>query len=219
MPQAGASVMRQALRGFREEKQMRKSMKWVKVSGNKLEEYKSFLKIFLEISTARFNCLVVDHKNVDYRKYFGGDKYLAYYRFYFYFLSRNIDLNDFYYVYLHRRETPLIRSLEVLKQKVNKHCDIIRSRSLLWPAVIPTYPVKKLEARDHKTTEELQLVDVILGAVGYHWNKWHLRNPNTAKTALAGYLARELGCEDLIIETQAAERKTAKLNVWRFPLK
>lgn len=199
---------------------MLKSMKWTKVSKAKLSEYKKFVNIFFAINGAQLNCVLLDHKKINYRKHFRGNKLLAYYRFYFYLLTRNVNFNNFYYIYVHRRETPILDSLTVLKRKVNQYCDKTSAKcSGFWSPTVPTYPVKLLEPRDHKVTEILQLADVLLGGIGYHWNNYHKINPNTAKAALSYYIASKLGLKDLRIVTPKEERLTAKINLWEFPLK
>jgi len=199
---------------------MVKSMKWTKVSKGKLNEYKKFVNIFFAINSAHINCVLLDHKKINYRIHFSGDKLFAYYRFYFYLLTRNINFNNFYYIYVHRRETPILDSLEVLKRKVNEYCDNKNAECRgFWSPTLPTYPVKLLEPRDHKVTELLQMTDVLIGSIGYQWNNYHKKNPDTGKTALSNYIATKLGLGDLRFVTSSEEKLTAKINVWEFPLK
>jgi len=75
-------------------------------------------------------------------------------------------------------------------------------------------PVKSVEDRPAKERLLIQLTDVLMGAVGYHWNEEHLKEEASAgKKYLAGYIARKLGWSDLSRETAKAYHR---FNIFRL---
>ena len=70
------------------------------------------------------------------------------------------------------------------------------------------------EPRPAKDRRLIQLVDILMGAVGYHWNELHLKeNAKESKKYLAEYIAGKLGEKDLCFCTLASDRR---FNIFRF---
>jgi hypothetical protein len=62
--------------------------------------------------------------------------------------------------------------------------------------------VTKVEPLDSKRSDLLQVADVLMGAVGFHNQDFHLRpNANKEKVELARYIAARIGRPDLKHET------------------
>lgn len=71
-------------------------------------------------------------------------------------------------------------------------------------------PVEAVSVRDSKTTESIQLCDVLLGAVLSAWND---EATASAKLAVQEAVASRLGWPDLKADTLSSE---GKFNVWMF---
>lgn len=76
------------------------------------------------------------------------------------------------------------------------------------------YPVKSVEPRPARARRLIQLTDVLMGAVGYHWNEEHLKPGSSAgKTHLASYIARKLGWKDL---RRVTAKENHRFNIFHF---
>ncbi len=88
----------------------RSELHWVKVSKGKLETYKKFIDLFATYPGTDFRCVLLDTRTLDYKKYHNGDKELGFYKFLYFFISRNIEkdfkfkgIKDKYKLILDRR--------------------------------------------------------------------------------------------------------------------
>jgi hypothetical protein len=127
-----------------------------------------------------------------------GNKDLGFYKFYYWFLLNNFAnyprvFDCDMHIFVDERSMTG-NPLEVLH--------IILNRGIRKRFFVDRDLVKSVEACDSKTSELLQLADVIMGAVGFHNNEWH-RQPNAAKhrVDLADLIARKAGRRDLMQDT------------------
>jgi len=74
------------------------------------------------------------------------------------------------------------------------------------------YCIKNIEASDSKKSPEIQIVDIIMGAVGYKWEGYQT---STAKLELIEHIENLFGLQ-LEKETPYL---TEKINIWKFKLK
>ncbi len=75
--------------------------------------------------------------------------------------------------------------------------------------------VRTIEFVDSKKYNIIQMADLLLGAIGSHYNHRHMK-PNIAqhKKDFAQYIAKHLGKNDLIFHTEKAGYKN--INIWLF---
>lgn len=174
-------------------------MKWNKVSRAKQEAYREFIDVLFPHPEAAFRCLVVDTHKIDYRQHHNSDKELGFYTFYGYALSRNMDAAHRYLVFTDARSNRLPNRLSDLKDTINAY----------WQAKgVAGDIVRNVEPRVSKDSDLLQLVDVLLGAVGYAIEEYDTSPP---KVALVEHLKACIG-EDL----RTHRGRGTGFNIWRF---
>jgi len=190
-------------------------LKWTKVSKGKLSTYKKFIDLFLSFSGVDFRCVVLDTHALDYKKYHEGDKELGFYKFLYFFLSRNVEkdykyrvVRTSYQIFIDKRrkkDNIEVGRLDKLKEVLNNRLDDSCSE-----VAIPC--VKNIEAIDSRESPEIQIVDIIMGAVGYKWEGFQT---SPAKLELIKYI------EDLFSLKLEKETPylTERINIWKFKLK
>ena len=189
-------------------------LKWTKVSKGKLDNYKKFMDFFLNFPRADFRCVVLDTHTIDYKEYHDGDEELGFYKFLYFFLSRNIekdyryrDIKNHYQIFVDRRrkgDDIEVGRLGDLKKVLNNRLD----DSCL--TIIPPC-VRNIEALDSKLSPEIQIVDVIMGAVGYVWEGFQT---SPAKLSLIYHIENTFGLK----LDRPTPYLTDKINIWKFKL-
>jgi len=188
-------------------------LKWTKVSKNKLSVYQEFVDFFWRFPLVDFRCVVLDKHAMDYQTYHQGSEELGFYKFLYFFISRNIE-KDYHYklnkepyqIFMDsRRRDNEIGRLEDLKTVLNNRLDDTC-------VLIPQPAVRRVEAvPDSKFSPEIQIIDVLLGAVGYAWEGFQT---SPAKLALIEYIQKlfdlQLDCPTPYL--------TDKFNIWKFKL-
>lgn len=188
-------------------------LKWTKVSRSKLDAYKEFIEYFAKFTGVDFRALVLDHHSVDYQKYHNGDKDLGFYKFLYFFLTRNIGKD---YAFRNQRQNhqvfldprPLTFEFgRLLDLKVHLNSDLqSRCPEIDHPVV------RNVEAvSDSKDSPEVQILDVLLGAVGYAWEGYET---SETKLSLIQYIEELFGM-DLRKNTPYLSEK---INIWNFKL-
>lgn len=188
-------------------------LKWTKVSKNKLKAYKNFIDFFSYFSGVDFRCVILDTHAIDYKKYHQGDAELGFYKFLYFFLSRNIEkdyqyrnIKKYYQIFIDsRRRDDEVGKLSDLKIFLNKRLNVVCSNT--------EQPIiRNIEAvPDSKLSPEIQIIDVLLGAVGYRWEGFQT---SPAKLELIQYIEKIFGWE----LSRPTPYLTEKINIWKFKL-
>jgi len=139
--------------------------KWTKISKAKIQYYKDLIDYFNSSKDICIRIMVAKDKDSLNNKYYNGDYQEWYYRMYFLLLDRFIDSNYDYYMLYDEKD-------KYTTYKMNTVRDIIKNK-------------KKFDSKDHfdfkikqinsKESELMQLLDVIMGAVGYK-NRGYLKD-------------------------------------------
>lgn len=189
---------------FRQKTQNSKAyFKWTKVSRGKLDAYKGLVDLFFKFDNIRFKCLLIDTHQLDIDGYHQGDPELGFYRFYFYLLSRTMIKDNQYFVLLHRKDNKKKGRLEDLKNYLNNY---FREKYSIDRNV-----VSNIEPRDARLYNQLQIVDVLLGAVGYVWEGYEL---SPAKLELIKHIESDRG-KKMTVDSLPSEKK---FNIWKMKL-
>lgn len=184
-------------------------LKWTKVSNNKLQVYKKFIDFFTLFYQVDFRCVVIDNHKVDYQIYHKNDKELGFYKFLFFFLSRNIEkdfrfkrIDDDYQILIDsRRRDDEFGRLTDLKKFLNNRLNQVCSKKDI---------VRNVESEpDSKLSPEIQIVDVLLGAIGYVWEGFQTSSP---KLSLIEYIEQLFGLK----LNQPTPYLSDKINIWEF---
>jgi len=193
----------------------RSELKWTKVSKGKLATYKKFIEFFLSSAQTDFRCVVLDTHALDYKGYHDGDKELGFYKFLYFFLSRNIEkdyqyreVRAAYQIFIDRRRKEgdvEVGRLSALKTILNNRLDDSC-------AEIAAPCVKNVEATDSKESPEVQIIDVLVGAIGYAWEGFQT---SPAKLELIRHIEKLFGLK-LNEETPYL---TERINIWKFKLR
>lgn len=203
-----------ALQVWRNEHNMHSELKWTKVSDQKEREYIALADLFFKLAArnlVHFKSVVFDTTRLDYRRFFRGNHELGFYRFYHYFLlhkfaSYATSDADRLLVFLDERTTefPLDRLQAMLNKGIRRH---YRRKASI---------VRKIEPVVSKKCGCLQVADVLMGAIAYHYNDLHLRpDGRKSKAHLAEHITQKAGLTTLACES----RMTPCFEIWPFRLK
>jgi len=201
---------------FREEQYMTAELKWQKVSNQKFPQYRRFVDYFFALNGSRkahFHALMLDSHQFDHTAFNKGDKEIGFYKFYYQLLLNcfgktycEYDPDARFAVVLDNRNTSY--KLEDLRKILNN--------GMQKKHGISTRPFNTIEPRCSKSSEVLQINDIILGAVGFHKNSRELiADSRQAKKDLANYIAEQAGLPNLKVSTP---QNQTRFTLWNFRL-
>lgn len=130
-------------------------VKWNKVSGGKAAFYKAWIDYFFDNDDLTFRAVVADKLNLQHES-FGQDHDTWYYKMMFQLLGRMISPESCYRIYLDKKDT---RSSE----KVIKLHEVLCNNMYDFDRKV----VERLQVIQSHESEQLQLADLLLGAVAY----------------------------------------------------
>jgi len=185
---------------FRKQENLTAEMKWGKVPKGMLPVYKQYADIFFAHPAAEFRCLVVDTHKIDYRAFHDNDRETAFFNFYFYALSRNLEPTHEYVVFADDRQTKRSLRWFELQAKINYHWLRLGQKQAL---------VRNLQPVNSKHHDLLQMADLFNGAVGYDLDEY---NTSEHRVEFVHHLAQKVGCESL----RTHWGKGTGFNVWKF---
>ena len=184
---------------------------WKYISKKTLPQYCKFIDIFFKYNL-QFNCIIIDRKEINLKAE-NNDPELGFYKFYYQLLRKNSKSDIPYYVYLDRRNNREPTRLDTLKEflkRDNHPIDFLGFRT-----TEKGKDIKALEFVNSETYNLIQFSDLLLGAIGYHYNKKHLLpDASQHKSAFANYIALKINKPDLNFCTGKHGYKN--LNLWLF---
>ena len=187
----------QRIAEVRRKRRLSSEMKWSKVSRGMLDSYREFMDTFFD-SECSFRCLVIDTHKVNLRMHHENDRELAFYNFYFLMLASNMRPSDRYLVLTDERDNRERNRLSDLKDRLNSHWRLNGAE---------TDVVANVEPRGSKASDELQLVDLLLGATGYAIEEY---TTSEAKLNLVRHVEGRLGTDNL----RAHRGSGSQFSVW-----
>lgn len=153
--------------------------KWVKVSKSKLEYYKELINYFYNNDDIRIRILVAKNKeNSNNDKYNNGDYQEWYYKMYYYLLDKFIDCNYDYYMLYDEKD-------KYTTYKMNKVKDIIKTKKSFNDPEHFNFKIKQINSKE---SELMQLLDVIMGAVGYKNRGFLKKEKGETKKEIVNYI-------------------------------
>lgn len=194
---------------------MTAELKWTKITNQKYAEYQAFVDAFFigaKHGMWSFHCMVLDTRRIDYGTYHQGDKDLGFYKFFYQLLlhpfGRRVGRDD-QRVVVHFDERQSNYSLADFR--------VILNRGLAKQYGITSEVIREVKAIRSHDSDVLQTADILMGAVGFHWNRVDLV-PGTrqAKIDLANYIASQVGMATL---RQRTPKKLHHFTIWFFRLK
>ena len=153
--------------------------KWVMVSKSKLEYYKELINYFYNNDDIRIRILVAKNKeNLNNDKYNNGDYQEWYYKMYYYLLDKFIDCNYDYYMLYDEKD-------KYTTYKMNKVKDIIKTKKSFNDPEHFNFKIKQINSKE---SELMQLLDVIMGAVGYKNRGFLKKEKGETKKEIVNYI-------------------------------
>ncbi|HKP74717.1 MAG TPA: DUF3800 domain-containing protein [Longimicrobiaceae bacterium] len=185
-------------------------VKWKKCSGSAPHPlYLDIVDIVgreIAAGRAEFKCIVIDRRLVDNHTWNDGDAELGYFKAWWTLLSSKVESGNVYRVRLDALNLQRTNRLTTLRDVLN--ATGVRDRKLSYPCC------ESVEARDSKTDDLIQVVDLLTGAVGFHYSGAHrLPGASAGKIAFAQRLCAILRKRELCFQSRPWERD---FNVWKW---
>lgn len=183
----------------------RHEMGWTKVSASKLAAYKRVANVLfdrrLETQPMHFHLMVVDSWKLKDRIFNGGSREVGFNKEVYQICQkvRRLYRGRLFHIYLDKRTTarPLRELQSVLNFGAFKYGD---NRD---------WPFRRVQFRDSAASVEIQLVDILLGAVMFRLNRHHAAaGASPAKKDLSAYILRKAGISDPLKDTDVSGRFT-----------
>lgn len=202
--------LRRVIETVRNKFNYHREFKWTKATGATLSPaYKELAQLVgdqIRSGRATFNCIVLTTRLIDYRTYHERDKELGFYKFMHFLVRKRVDAGRSYVLYLDHRINRREDRLTTLRQTVNAGAR--KDYGLGYECC------RDVQALDSKTNDILQVVDVLVGAVGWHYAGRHYDSESCmAKNILADRIAKAIGKSDLTFASPPYERN---FNIWRW---
>ena len=177
--------------------------KWVKVSKSKSDYYKKLIDYFFDNDDIKIRILVAKNKDkLDNEKYNNGDYQTWYYKMYYYLLDRFVYSNyNYYMLYDEKDKFTTYRMNEVRKIIIDKKSFNNQENF--------DFKIKQINSKE---SELMQLLDVIMGAIGYKNRGYTNKNSikGEAKKEIVRYI-EEKSSKNLSCKTSPFE---PKLNIF-----
>ncbi|HJW57573.1 MAG TPA: DUF3800 domain-containing protein [Burkholderiaceae bacterium] len=189
-------------------------VKWTKASKSKLDFYKAFINVFFDLNRkneASFHCLTVDTGTFNHHAFNQGNAEIGFNKLIYQLLLHRFGVRygeKFrIYVYLDKRNTS--QQPDMLRPMLN---------SALKRKSIGTYPFKRLTFQDSKSSDIIQLNDLLIGAIGFRKNGHHLaENCSAHKLQLAQHILKQ--AVEIQHPIRINSRDADKFSVWNFEFK
>lgn len=182
-------------------------VKWQKVSRSKLDFYKAYVDVFFDMAATdvlHFHTLVLQCNTIDDDQFNNGDSDIGFNKLIYQLLLHRCGrrYEGPRHVFLDRRPSPTppdsIRP--ILNASMSKNGD-------------DSEPFKRLTFVDSRESFLIQLVDVLIGAIGYRKNgKHNIQGASPNKIELANYIARRC----IQLEPRPHYRQAVKFTYWAF---
>lgn len=193
-------------------------MKWKNVPSKPDSPFFPFYKIFVDLyfqycyRGKMFFRTIIANKDYQFNHslYNNGDPEIGFYKLYYQLIFHWLDADCLYHIRIAQREV----SKKV--QNIDEAGRLDDLNTILNNGINKKYNRKKLgqniistQARPAKSRRLIQLADILMGAVGYHWNGEHLKpEASKGKIYLSNYIANKLHRKDLKFISRSATEKT-----------
>jgi hypothetical protein len=177
-------------------------IKWKSVSRSRLGFYLKIVEFFFNRPDLRFRCLVIDKEKLHHERFNLGDHDVFFYKVYYLLLKKIIDPTNQYFVYFDYKDTNNQRRINALYKVVQNTFKDQEGKIL-----------KRCQSLHSKDSLLIQLADLLIGAVGYHYNDFNTSDTkNSICDRMSGYVARP----NLKFSSPYAEQK---FDIFRMELK
>jgi hypothetical protein len=184
---------------------------WKNIREKNADRYHRFVELFFEYNREHcldFACLVIDCRNLDHKRFNDGDG--------------DKGFNKFLYQHLlkHSREMGETGKFRCYHDQRSSKYDLDEIRSMLNFKSFQAdgrfvHRYRELAYADKRNRPMLQFADVILGAVGFAWNRKAEQNPVSAKAIIADEVRKGANVASLATRTWMSEKH---FSIWEFGL-
>ncbi len=131
-------------------------IKWTKVSPGKTDFYRQLIDLFFSESDLHFRALIADKRRLNHAAFPGQDHDTWYYKMLFTLLSPLLSPDAHYRIYLDHKDTQSAAKAAKLHEVLcNDRSDFDRQL------------IERVQPVSSRQVQQLQLCDLLLGAVGY----------------------------------------------------
>jgi hypothetical protein len=200
-------TVQREIRDWRQREHMHGELKWQKVHGGLLlRKYKSLVDLLFSLGRQRqllqFKAIILDRHAPEYRTYSKGNYEIGFYKTYYHWLLRYFAKFPLRHrcqlrVFIDDRNLPKNATDPFAKLKFALNNGIRKELDATADDV-----VTEVTPLGSTQSDLLQAADVLMGAVGFHNQDFHLRpDANKSKVELARYIAGRIGRPTLKAET------------------
>jgi hypothetical protein len=184
--QPNMNAITRSLTEIREQRGLDREIKWGKISGAKLECYKSYLDVFFDYMNngqITFHSVLIDCSQLNHSKYNDGNHEIGFSKFTYQLLLRI------------GKECRTYESIHAYLDNRNSNQSLDELRSILNSGIAKRHqlthkPFKRVQYVDSKNCDFVQLVDLFIGAIGYQSNGKDLVNgASQHRIALIQYIS------------------------------
>lgn len=196
---------------FRSATNMHRELKWTKVSKGMYGNYSELVDRAESLITANmvhFKSLIVDTHTFNHAKFSSGCGETTFYKLMYQLIVNKFGeyLQDGSKAVIHLDQRSSRYSLEDLKPILNAG---IRKKYEVDHA-----PIRSLDPVDSKTSDPIQIADILMGAIGFEMNGYHLKpGASPAKCNLARHIATRMRLRNLSSPTQWGRKD---FEMWHF---
>ena len=177
--------------------------KWVKISNKKVDYYKQLIDYFYKTEDINIRVLIAKDKDRLNTIHSDSNSYQEwYYEMYYYLLQKFIDPNYSYYLLYDEKD-------KYTTYKMNNIKNILKDKKSFHSEKQFNFKIKQINSKE---SELMQLLDTIMGAIGYK-NRGYLNKEDgkgQAKKEIVRYLEKTFS-KDVSIATKPLE---TKLNIF-----
>jgi hypothetical protein len=210
VPERHAPALRAAITDARVRHGCMGEIKWTKCSGSSPHPlYPDVVDAVLgaiAAGRAKYKCIVIDRRLVDDAAWNDGDRELGYFKAWWTLLLSRVQPGWRYRIRLDALNLQRSGRLQTLRDTLNAAA--IRDRGLDYPCC------ESVEPRDSKKEDLIQAVDLLTGAVGFHYAGGHTAAEGSrGKIELARHICARLGKPELCFASRPSE---SGFNVWKW---
>jgi hypothetical protein len=210
IPARHAEPLRAALSEARQRHACTGEVKWTKCSGSAAHplylEWVDRVAATIAAGRAKYKCIVIDRRLVDNAAWNDGDRELGYFKAWWTLLLSRVHPGWLYRVRLDALN--LQRSGRLLTLRDTLNAAAMRDRGLGYPCC------ESVEPRDSKKDDLIQVVDLLTGAVGFHYAGGHTApGASRGKVELAERICAAVNKPSLCFESKPSE---TGFNVWKW---
>jgi len=210
IPARHAESLRASIAEARTRHRCANEMKWSKCSGASVHplytDVVDLATAAINAGRAKYKCIVIDRGLVDNAAWNDGDRELGYFKAWWTLLMSRVQPGWRYRVRLDALDLQRSGRLQTLRDALN--ATAIRDRGLSYPCC------ESVEPRDSKKDDLIQVVDLLTGAVGFHYAGGHtVAGASRGKIELAERICQRVRKPSLCVESKRTE---AGFNVWKW---